>query len=45
MGRTRRWQPRDGEFKKFKGSKKQRNKKQRANKADLQININLEARH
>lgn len=43
MGRTKKWRPRDGEFKSLRGSKKARNKKQRARKAELQNYINLKA--
>lgn len=45
MGRTKRHEPRDGEFKKLKASKKQRNKKQRADKVKLQKNINFASEH
>jgi len=44
MGQTRRWQPRNGEFKALRGSKKKRNKERRAQKAFLQSQINLESK-
>jgi len=45
MGRTRRHEPRDEEFKKLKASKKQRNKKQRADKVKLQKHIRFASEH
>ena len=39
MSRTKRQIPRNGQFKKLKASKKNRNKKQRATNANLQIFI------
>jgi len=45
MGRTKRQEPRNGNFKKLKASKKQRNKKQRATKADLQKHVRFASEH
>ena len=35
MGKTNRWLPKDGEFKKLRGSKKQRTKRRRVKKVNL----------
>lgn len=45
MGKTNRFQPRDGKFKRLRGNKKQRNKKQRSLKADLQKEVGLTNRN
>lgn len=45
MGKTKRYEPRNGEFKKLRGSKKQRTKKLRANKANLQKEVKLTNRN
>jgi len=46
MGKTKRHEQRDGEFKKLKASnKKQRNKKQRATKANLQRQLQFASEH
>ena len=45
MGKTKRQEPRNGEFKKLKASKKQRNKKQRAAKANLQKELRFASEH
>ena len=41
MGKTRRWTPRDGEFKKLKASKQKRNKKRQVSKVELQKQVGL----
>ena len=45
MGKTRRREPEDGDFKKLRGNKKQRTKKQRASKANLQKHMKFATRH
>jgi len=45
MSRTKRQQPRNGQFKNLKASKKNRTKKQRQAKTVLQLEINLTNRN
>lgn len=45
MGKTRRNEPRNGEFRKLKVSKQKRNKKQRQNRACLQREVGLTNRN
>ena len=45
MSKTNRWVPYDGEFKKLRGSKKQRMKKRRAKKANLLKEISFSTRN
>lgn len=45
MGKTRRYRPKDGEFKELRGSKKQRTKKRRATNANLTRDIKFATKH
>ena len=45
MGKTNRYQPRNGEFRKLKASKQKRNKRERAKKANLQKHIKFATGH
>lgn len=45
MGKTNRQEPRNGQFKKLRGNKKQRNKRQRSLKASLQKEIGFSNRN
>lgn len=45
MGKTKRNEPRNGQFKKLRGSKKQRNKNRRQEKANLQKHIAFATAH
>ncbi len=44
MGKTNRQEPRNGQFKRLRGSKKQRNKRQRSLKGSLQKEITFTSR-
>jgi hypothetical protein len=45
MGKTKRYVPKDGQFKRLKGERKRKNKKERSkSKANLQILIQLESK-
>ena len=45
MSRTKRQEPRNGQFKKLKASKQQRNKKQRQVKANLSKHMEFATKH
>ena len=45
MSRTKRNEPRNGQFKELRASKKRRNKKQRAGKANLTRHIKFATQH
>ena len=47
MGKTKRWLPKDGEFKMLKASKSKRNKKERSKtkKANLQRSMKFASKH
>ncbi|GAF83111.1 unnamed protein product [marine sediment metagenome] len=45
MGKTRRNEPRGGEFRKLKASKQKRNKKERAKKANLRKDVGFSNRN
>lgn len=45
MGKTKKWAPKNGEFKRLRGNKKQRTKRQRSKKANLQKEIKFTNRN
>lgn len=45
MGKTKRYQPKNGEFRKLKASKQKRNKKERAKKTNLTRHLKFASEH